>query len=165
MSEDHAEDKFVDTFMIVLLLLVALTVALVLIARAVAAVGQSSDVPSEQVVRLIAERVKPVAQVAIAGKANAGGTESAGQAAAAAPGEPGQATYQSACFTCHGAGIAGAPKFGDAAAWAPRLAKGVETLHQHSLQGFNAMPPKGGFVNLSDDEVKQAVDYMVKQVQ
>ena len=65
----------------------------------------------------------------------------------------------------HGQGIAGAPKFGDKALWAPRVAQGVDVLYQHALNGFQGkgglMPPKGGNTSLSDAEVKAAVDYMV----
>lgn len=64
---------------------------------------------------------------------------------------------------CHGAGIAGAPKFGDKAAWAPRLAEGAATLYQHAIAGFQGkagvMPPKGGS-SAPDADVKAAVDYM-----
>ena len=61
----------------------------------------------------------------------------------------------------HGAGIAGAPKFGDKAAWAPRLATGIDTLYKVALTGKGAMPPRGGNKDLSDAEVKAAVDTMV----
>ena len=73
-----------------------------------------------------------------------------------------------ACVACHGAGVAGAPKFGDKAAWAPRLAKGVDTLHKHALEGFQGqagfMPPKGGAVDLTDKSIMNAVDYMAAAV-
>jgi cytochrome c5 len=77
----------------------------------------------------------------------------------------GKAIYDKACVVCHAAGVAGAPKFGDKAAWKDRIAKGKETLYSHSIKGFNAMPPKGGNVSLSDAEVKAAVDYMLSQAQ
>jgi len=81
----------------------------------------------------------------------------------------GQAVFGKACVVCHGAGVAGAPKLGDAAAWAPRIAQGKDTLLTHALNGFQGssgmMPPKGGFTNLSDDEVSAAIDYMVSQSQ
>jgi cytochrome c5 len=67
------------------------------------------------------------------------------------------------CFSCHDAGIAGAPKLGDKAAWAPRIATGMDTLYTSSLKGKNAMPAKGGNPALSDDDVKAAVDWMVAQ--
>lgn len=81
----------------------------------------------------------------------------------------GQAIYDQACMACHAQGVAGAPKFGDAEAWAPRIAKGKDTLYENSIKGFQGesgmMPPKGGFMNFSDEEVKAAVDYMVESAQ
>jgi cytochrome c5 len=89
--------------------------------------------------------------------------------AAAAPAAPklaadaGKKLYDTACVACHGAGIAGAPKFGDKAAWAPRLKEGTAVLYEHAIKGFQGktgmMPPKGGS-SASDEEVKAAVDYM-----
>lgn len=81
-------------------------------------------------------------------------------AAAAGP-KSGKDVYGSFCTTCHGAGVMGAPKYGTAADWAPRVAKGKETLYTHAIAGFNAMPPKGMCAACSDDEIKGAVDYML----
>lgn len=75
--------------------------------------------------------------------------------------DAGKKLYDTVCMACHSTGAAGAPKFGDKAAWAPRIATGIETLHNAALKGLNAMPPKGGAANASDDDVKAAVDYMV----
>ncbi len=72
----------------------------------------------------------------------------------------GEQVYKAICITCHGAGLAGAPKFGDAGAWGARVAQGWDTLVLHALQGFNAMPAKGGAADLTDDEVKRAVAFM-----
>ncbi|MGM0782644.1 MAG: c-type cytochrome [Pseudomonadota bacterium] len=77
----------------------------------------------------------------------------------------GEAVYNQACMACHMTGAAGAPIKGDADAWAPRIEKGMETLYDHSLNGFNAMPAKGGNASLSDEEVKAAVDFMVENSQ
>jgi len=78
----------------------------------------------------------------------------------------GSSLFQSTCSACHGAGIAGAPKAGDKAVWAPRLAEGMPMLYQHALQGFTGktgtMPPKGGRTDLSDALIKQGVDYMAQ---
>jgi len=78
----------------------------------------------------------------------------------AGAGKPdGKKVYDSACAACHGSGVAGAPKVGDKAAWAPRIKQGNAALYNSALKGKNAMPPKGGST-ASDDEVKAAVDYM-----
>ncbi|MGE4056645.1 MAG: cytochrome c5 family protein, partial [Vicinamibacterales bacterium] len=81
-------------------------------------------------------------------------------AAAAGPAD-GKATYDGLCAACHAAGIAGAPKVGDKAAWEARVAQGAATLHEHAIKGIRAMPPKGGNPALSDEAVIAAVDYMV----
>lgn len=81
-------------------------------------------------------------------------------AVAAAAGGNGKQTYDTVCFVCHSTGAAGAPKIGDKTAWEPRLAQGMDTLHAHSLQGFKAMPPKGGRMDLADADILAAVDYM-----
>ncbi|MHB1142623.1 MAG: c-type cytochrome [Sulfuricaulis sp.] len=79
----------------------------------------------------------------------------------------GEDIYKQTCFACHAAGVAGAPKLGDKAAWGPRIAQGNDTLYMHSIKGFQGkagmMPPKGGNMSLSDADVKAAVDYMVSQ--
>jgi len=80
-----------------------------------------------------------------------------------APSIDGKKVYDSACFACHASGVAGSPKLGDKAAWAPRIATGMEALYVTSLKGKGAMPPKGGNMALADDKVKAAVDYMVSQ--
>ena len=77
----------------------------------------------------------------------------------------GAATYKQACVACHMTGAAGAPKLEDKAAWAPRIALGKDALYTSVLKGKGAMPPKGGQMQLSDDEIKAAVDYMVSQAQ
>lgn len=71
------------------------------------------------------------------------------------------ALYTQACAVCHVAGVAGAPKFGDKAAWAPRIGAGIDALTASVIKGKNAMPPKGGAANASDAEIKAVVQYMV----
>jgi len=75
----------------------------------------------------------------------------------------GEATYKSICFACHGTGAAGAPKLGDKAMWAPRIATGNDALYAAAINGKGAMPAKGGNPALSDGDIKGAVDYMVGQ--
>ena len=84
------------------------------------------------------------------------------KAVAKSDGKPrdGATIYGSICMACHGTGVAGAPKAGDKAAWAPRLAQGKEALYKSALNGKNAMPPKGGAADLTDAELKAAVDHL-----
>jgi cytochrome c5 len=104
--------------------------------------------------------------------AGCGGQESAPPAAAqstaaVAENTVGKSVYGRSCAMCHAAGVAGAPKPGDSADWAPRIAQGMETLVRHSIDGFTGskgfMPPRGGAGSLSDDEMRAAVEFMVEQ--
>ncbi|HTD06837.1 c-type cytochrome [Undibacterium sp.] len=74
--------------------------------------------------------------------------------------QSGEAVYQATCVACHGSGAAGAPKFGDAGAWGPRIAQGYDKVVEHALSGLRAMPAKGGNPDLDDVEVARAVVYM-----
>jgi len=77
--------------------------------------------------------------------------------------DAGKALYETACLACHAAGVAGSPKLGDKAAWAPRLALGVDGLTASVIKGKGAMPAKGGSA-ASDADIKAAVQYMVASV-
>ncbi len=77
----------------------------------------------------------------------------------------GKEVYESRCFVCHASGVAQAPKFGDANAWSPRIAKGVNALVDTVKAGKNAMPPMGTCMECSDKEVRSAVEYMVSNGQ
>ena len=92
-------------------------------------------------------------------------TDSADQMVAAAAGPidiaAGEKIYQSACFACHMTGVAEAPKPDDPAAWEPRLAQGMAGLLQSSINGKGAMPPKGGFAHLTEDDLRNAIEFML----
>ncbi|CDG85745.1 cytochrome c family protein [Janthinobacterium agaricidamnosum NBRC 102515 = DSM 9628] len=109
--------------------------------------GRGSD---SQAPEVIAERLKPVADVGFTLK----------DANAPKVFQTGEAIYNSTCVACHGAGVAGAPKFGDAGAWAARIAHGYDTVLKHALLGLNAMPAKGGNPDLDDFEIARAVVYI-----
>jgi cytochrome c5 len=85
------------------------------------------------------------------------------KAVAKTDGKPrdGETIYNTVCTACHAAGLAGAPKTGDKAAWAPRIATGVAALLKSATNGKNAMPARGGAADLSDAELKAAVEYLV----
>lgn len=90
-----------------------------------------------------------------------------GNAFAAYDAAAGKAVYDASCASCHKAGIMGAPKTGDKAAWAPRIAKGMPVMVSNSVKGFKGakgmMPAKGGNAKLTDVQVGNAVAYMVGQ--
>ena len=102
----------------------------------------------------------PAAPVASAPPAAVPATQVAAATAPAGGKVDGKAVYEKTCSVCHATGLAGAPKFGDKAAWAPRIATGLDALHNSALKGKNARPAKGGNMALSDAEVMAAVDYM-----
>jgi cytochrome c5 len=121
----------------------------------------------------LAERLEPVGQVVLLGDEALAALAPPPAAAPATPAAPltGPEVFNQACFTCHAPSsvIPGAPLLGDAAAWAPRVAQGLAVLQEHALNGFQGnsavpMPAKGGRVDLSDDEVRAAVEYMVSQL-
>lgn len=100
----------------------------------------------------VVARIAPVGEIQVA--------EVAAPSAAGAAGD-GEGTFKKICSGCHAAGMLGSPKFGDKAAWAPRIARGLDSLYNSALKGKNAMPAKGGNPQLSDADVKAAVQYMV----
>lgn len=102
----------------------------------------------------IAERIKPVGDVYLAG------AEPEKPAVAAGP-RDGAAVYNTYCMACHSSGVGGAPKTGDAADWAPRIAQGNATMLEHAINGFNAMPAKGTCMDCSDEEIQAAIDHMI----
>lgn len=107
-------------------------------------------------------RTQPSAKVCVQGEECGGAAAAPVAAAAAAPKSP-EEIYNGSCMACHATGAAGAPKVGDAAAWAPRIAQGADTLHKHAIGGFNMMPPKGTCAACSDDEIMAVVDFMVSK--
>jgi cytochrome c5 len=118
----------------------------------------------------IRSRIAPIGNLRTAesGEQEAGGEaeqEVALTEAAAEGTLSGEEVYNTYCTACHAAGVAGAPKYGDAEAWEPRLAKGMETLYQSTYNGLNIMPPRGTCSQCSDEELRNAVDYMVAAVE
>lgn len=108
----------------------------------------------------IVDRIKPFGSLCRAGD------DCASAIAAAASGPlSGQAVYDQFCFACHAVGVGGAPLLGDMAQWEPRIAKGMDVLMASTVNGINAMPAKGTCMNCSDDELNDAVAYMLEQVQ
>ncbi len=169
----NRDQKFFDMYSLVIGVLAAIAIGILVLALKVSDLTQgvyTQDVAEFQAA--VNERIKPVSDVYLPGEEHA----SAGPTVApAAEPEPvatvmsGPQVYNSACIACHGTGVGGAPKVGDVAAWEPRIAKGLEVLHDHAINGFTGdagvMLAKGGRMDLSDAEVEDAVDYMVGESQ
>lgn len=108
----------------------------------------------------ISARLKPAGELCKSGGACGQATSAATSGGGAA--RSGDAVYNQFCFACHATGVGGAPKLGNAAEWAPRLAKGDDAVWKSITNGLNAMPVKGTCMNCTDAELKAAVAYMSK---
>lgn len=123
--------------------------------------GKNATAPASMDEEAVAERIKPVAEVNI-------GEPPAVQAPAEEDtntGSAGEQIVTQVCAACHASGLMNSPRIGNVADWAPRIEKGMDTLHKHAIEGFNMMPAKGGRGDLSDEAIMEAVDYMVAQSQ
>jgi cytochrome c5 len=171
---------FMKRFSLVITGLAIFAVLIIFFAIGMDGLIVDSDNPSKETARV--ERIQPLfdvyvgeagqqeAQAAMA-QAEAEAEATGGEAAGAAGQElafggtmDGETIYNNACQACHMAGAAGAPQL-VAAQWTDRLDKGMDTLVSHAINGFNAMPAKGGRMDLSDAQVRASVEYMVEQVQ
>lgn len=165
------DTHFFNNFSIVIGGLIVIALMIFALARVVAGRTQEPQTYSDpKYVAAVAERIKPFGRVAVAGADNAAlKIEAAPQASTVSLATPkdGPALYESVCKTCHATGLTGAPKFGDHAAWGPRIAGGKATLYMHALNGYTGkvgvMPAKGGRSDLNDDLIKSGVDYMVSK--
>lgn len=170
MSKKH-DSQFITMVSIVIGGLIGLAVGLFALARDIGGHTAGGRLDDPDYVREVQERTAPVGRVAIAGRDNAAlaivGTAEAVPVHAPAVSTAvlgGAEVYASTCSACHATGVGGAPKYGDRAAWAPRLAQGAAVLHQHALAGLTGkagvMPAKGGRPDLNDQSVINAVDYI-----
>jgi len=151
------DSALIKSFTGVLSVLVVVAVGFYFVADMVT--SDSDDTGSnERMEAKILENIKPVGQV------NVGSVPASAAAPAAAAGpRSGQDVYNASCMACHSTGVAGAPKVGDKAAWSARAAKGIDGLLATANSGLNAMPPKGTCGACSDDELKGAIEYMLKE--
>lgn len=169
MSQE--KDKiFFRNFSIVVAILAIVMVLFVIAANIIGGIDYGDAQARDQA---IAERTAPVGQVRMDGDEAPAPAAAAEEAVVADAGDEaniGKKVYEGLCISCHSAPIPGVPQIGDKEDWAPRIAQGMETLYEHSIEGFHGeggmmMPPRGGDPNLSDEEVKAAVDYMVEKSQ
>ncbi len=147
MSEQHSSPiKTPKQLITVVVLAFVVPVLIIVLLANYAAGGKSAGAGAEAMTpEAIAERLRPVGSVVLA------------QASGPRTLKTGEEVYTLACGACHATGVAGAPKTGDAASWAPRLKQGYQTLVDHAVDGFKGMPAKGGNADLEAIEVARAV--------
>jgi len=157
------DNEFGRAFITMIILLIAMTFGLAFLGVFMASeVDARLDAERDVFIqKVVAERTAPVGELTI-GEAPALAAASVDDVIL-----PGDEVYNSSCAACHGAGVAGAPKVGDAGAWTDRISNGVEQLYSNAINGLTGsagvMPAKGGNASLSDGSVQAAVDYMVDQ--
>jgi cytochrome c5 len=163
----NPDKQFFDLFMLVIGILIGVTFGLFLLSNYIAGKTQEvyilQDGPYQD---QVLANIQPVGRVAVHG-------DEIAETAQVAMAEPvvevlsGPQVYNMACLACHGTGVGGAPTTGEVAVWAPRIAQGQSVLRDHALNGFTGdagfMPPKGGRIDLSDEEILAAVEYMLEQ--
>jgi cytochrome c5 len=164
-----SDDQVLDLIVLTIGVLVLIAIGLFVIANQVGSEKQDSmnrQDPAYQAA--VNERIAPIGRAVVDGEAVSEDTAPPIDA----PEEvkvvlTGPQVYNQACTACHSTGAGGAPKVGDAAAWGARVSAGIATLNKHAIEGFQGaagyMPAKGGFMNLSDEEVVNAVKYMVDE--
>src|SRR3990172_2293682 len=149
----------------------ALTVVMFIVANVVD--GKAKKPEASLDAKAVAERIKPVGEIGVASSSPVLDliipVAAAKKKVVADDGNVGKKVYNGTCSTCHTAGIAGAPKLGDWAAWKDRIAQGNDLLYTHALKGFAGkvgfMPAKGGNSALADNDVKAAADFLVHEAQ
>ena len=153
MSDEHQYQSFIKTpKQLVIVVALAFAVSIALVVALSQLVTGMRPAGSEDAETGVLNRIKPVGTVTLV------------DASAAHSALSGEQVYQTACKTCHEAGLVGAPKIGDNAAWAPRIKQGMDTLFAHALKGTSkGMPAKGGNPDLSDGDVERGVVYMANR--
>lgn len=164
MPNKSSDTHFFNSFSLVLGVLIVFAIILFGVARSIGADTQGQGVLLDPLrLRDVQQNIAPIAHVAVAGKDNSALAIATAPAAAASAAElpaSGELAFTKVCSVCHTAGINGAPKIGDHAAWGPRIAQGKEALYKDAIGGKGNMPPKGG-TSWPDATIRMAVDYMV----
>jgi len=153
-TEHDPHSSFIKTpqqlIVVILLAFLVPIFGIVLLVQLV--IGKPSADPNALMPESVAARLQPVGHVEFAAAGGGG-----------AGGRSGEAVFKSVCTACHTAGVAGAPKPGDKAAWAPRIKQGLNGLVASATKGKGSMPPKGGDASLSEDELARAIVFMANQ--
>ena len=161
-------NQFLTTLKIIFGVLTGSTIAILALANVLIS---DADLSHDTAVQEgIENRIKPVGSVSVVNDTE---TNAAVEAPSEETAKPIQVADSSlsveelymACSACHATGLLSAPRLGNKMDWRPRIEKGIEHLYTSAINGIGTMPPKGGRTDLSDDDIKKIVDYMVESVQ
>ncbi len=161
--EAHPHESFVKTpqqlIVVVLLAFIVPIFGIVLLVQLV--LSRPGADPQALAPEAVAARIQPVARVEIGAPTQQAAAPAQKGAKAAAV--DGKGIYDKVCVACHAVSVAGSPKLGDKAAWAPRIQTGTAAMMQSVVKGKGVMPPKAGNPSLTDAEIRAAIEFMVSQ--
>ena len=165
------DQKLFNTYSLLIGVLAAVALGILVVSIKASDLMQGTDTrDAGEDQTAVADRIRPFGQIYLPGEeqqAAAPMVETAEEPAPVVTAMSGPQVYNAACLACHGAGIGGSPILGDPSMWAPRIAQGINVLNEHAVNGYTGsagyMPPKGGRIDLSDQEIRDAVEYMAAE--
>lgn len=163
----ESDQKFFDLYSLILGILALVALAIFVLSKNMSASTQGYyKTEGAEYRQRLSSRLQPFGDSRLPGEEQVAAAPAIVEPVAAALSGP--QVYNEACIACHAAGIGGAPMLTDSANWAPRIDQGMDTLRQHAIEGYTGaagyMPPKGGRLDLSDDEIYGAIDFMLEQI-
>jgi len=162
MDNKITDKEFYKIFSLVMILIIGLTILIAILSNVFATYSlHPSEQYREEIQKRESQRTEPVANINLASNPT---IKQVIPIAITTPSTlSGEEVYKTVCMSCHTSGVAGAPVIGKNNEWEQRIAKGIKLLYLNAINGIGVMPAKGGATNLSDDNIKAAVDYIISK--
>ena len=162
MDNKITDKEFYKIFSLVMILIIGLTILIAILSNVFATYSlHPSEQYREEIQKRESQRTEPVANINLA--SNPTIKQAVPIAITTSSTLSGEEVYKTVCMSCHTSGVAGAPVIGKNNEWEQRIAKGIKLLYLNAINGIGVMPAKGGATNLSDDNIKAAVDYIISK--
>jgi len=162
MDSKNTDREFYKIFSIVMIFIIGLTILIAILSNVFASYSlHPSEQYKQEIQKRENQRTKPVANINLA--SNPTIKQATPIITASTDKLSGEEVYNAVCMSCHTSGVAGAPVIGKSDQWAERIAQGKQSLYSNAINGIGVMPAKGGASNLSDDNIKAAVDYIISE--